>query len=71
MVFNMLNDLVSWTRREGFSGALRQVGLQEVIQMECIARHSSILEIRNEQMRGEIYIEAGAITHAAVGDAGR
>ena len=37
MVFNMLNDLVSWTRREGFSGALRQVGLQEVIQMECNA----------------------------------
>jgi CheY-like chemotaxis protein len=67
MVFNMLNDLVLWTRREGFSGALRQVGLEEVIQMECNARHSSILEIRNEHMRGEIYIEAGAITHAAVG----
>ncbi len=67
MVFNMLNDLVLWTRREGFSGALRQVGLEEVIQMECNARHSSILEIRNEHMRGEIYIQAGAITHAAVG----
>jgi CheY-like chemotaxis protein len=67
MVFNMLNDLVLWTRREGFSGALRQVGLEEVIQMECNSRHSSILEIRNEHLRGEIYIEAGAITHAAVG----
>jgi CheY-like chemotaxis protein len=67
MVFNMLNDLVLWTRREGFSGALRQVGLEEVIQMECNARHSSILEIRNQQMRGEIFIEAGAITHATVG----
>lgn len=67
MVFNMLNDLVTWTRREGFSGALRQVGLEEVIQMECNARHSSILEIRNQQMRGQIYIEAGVITHAAVG----
>ncbi len=67
MVFNMLNDLVSWTHREGFSGALRQVGLEEVIQMECNARHSSILEIRDQQMLGQIYIEAGAITHAAVG----
>jgi CheY-like chemotaxis protein len=67
MVFNMLNDLVSWTRREGFSGALRQVGLEEVIQMECNARHSTILEIRNQQMLGQIYIEAGVITHAAVG----
>jgi CheY-like chemotaxis protein len=67
IIFNMLNDLVTWTRREGFSGALRQVGLEEVIQMECNARHSSILEIRNEHLRGEIYIEAGVITHAAVG----
>jgi len=53
MIFNMLNDLVTWTRREGFSGALRQVGLEEVIQMECNARHSSILEIRNEHLRGK------------------
>jgi len=67
VVFNMLNDLILWAHREGFSGALRQVGLQEVIQMECLGRHSSILEIRNQQMRGQIYIEAGAITHAAVG----
>jgi CheY-like chemotaxis protein len=67
VVFNMLNDLVSWTHREGFSGTLRRVNLQELIQMECIGRHSSILEIRNQQMIGEIYIEAGAITHAAAG----
>jgi CheY-like chemotaxis protein len=66
-VFNMLNDLVSWAHREGFTGALRQVGLQELIQMECIGRHSSILEIRNAEVRGQIYIEAGAITHATVG----
>jgi CheY-like chemotaxis protein len=67
VVFNMLNDLVSWTHREGFSGMVRQVGLQELIQMECIGRHSSILEIRNQHTLGQIYIEAGAITHAAVG----
>jgi CheY-like chemotaxis protein len=65
-VFNMLNDLVSWTHHEGFSGALRQVHLQEVIQMECIGRHSSILEVRQQQMLGLIYIEAGTIIHAAV-----
>src|SRR5665213_1299895 len=65
-VFNMLHALVSWNR-EGFSGALRHVGLQEVIQMECNGRRSSILEIRNPELRGQIYIEAGAITHAAVG----
>jgi len=67
VAFNMLNDLVSWTHREGFTGTVHQVGLQEVIQMECIGRHSSILEIRNQQTLGQIYIEAGAVTHAAVG----
>jgi len=63
----MLNDLLSWDR-EGFTGGLRQVNLQEVIQVECNGRHSSILEIRNPEMHGQIYIEAGAVTHAAVGD---
>lgn len=67
VVFNLLNDLVAWGHREGFSGALRQVGLQEVIQMECIGRHSSILEIRDARLHGQLYIEAGAITHAVVG----
>jgi CheY-like chemotaxis protein len=67
VVFNMLNDLVSWTRHEGFTGTVHQVGLQEVIQMECIGRHSSILEIRNQQTLGQVYIEAGVVTHAAVG----
>lgn len=65
--FNLLNELVSWAHLEGFTGALRHVGLQEVIQMECNNRHSSILEIRNAELRGQIYIEAGAITHAMVG----
>ena len=67
VVFNMLSDLVSWEQPRGFSGALRQVRLQEVIQMECIGRHSSILEIRNAQVRGQIYIETGVIIHAAAG----
>ena len=67
VVFNMLNDLVSWTHREGFTGALRQVNLHEVIQMECIARHSSILEIRDQKVRGQIFIEVGTIIHATAG----
>ena len=67
-VFNVLHDLVSWDS-EGFSGSVRKVGLQEVVQMECNGRHSSVLEIRSPEMRGQIYIEAGVITHALAGDA--
>ena len=66
-VFNMLQDLLSWDQ-EGFTGALRQVNLQEVIQVECNGRHSSVLEIRNPQARGRIYIDAGVVVHAVVGE---
>jgi len=66
-VFTTLNELITWAQRKGFSGMLRQVGLQDVIQIECLRRNSSILEVRNQRMHGQIYIEAGAIVHAAVG----
>ncbi len=68
VVFNLLHDMLAWAHRDGFSGALRQVGLLDVVQMECVSNHSSLLEIRNTELRGQIYIEAGAITHAAVGN---
>lgn len=67
-VFTVLNDLLSWKQRDGFSGALQQVGLADVIQIECLRRNSCILEIRTPQPRGEIYIESGNIVHAATGE---
>ena len=66
-VFNVLNDLLSWTQREGFSGTLKQVGLPDVIQIQCLGRNSCILEVRNQQTRGEIYIENGMVVHATAG----
>ncbi len=66
-VFTALNELITWAQRKGFSGMLRQVGLSDVIQMESIGRNSSILEVRNQRMHGQIYIEAGVIIHAVAG----
>lgn len=63
-VFAMLDDLVSWTPQQGFQGMLRRVGLQDVIQMECLGRNSSVLEVRYEQVHGKIFIEDGSIIHA-------
>lgn len=63
-VFNLLNDLFVWSQREGFSGTLRQVGLTDVIQIECLRRNSCILEVHNGQKNGAIYIESGEIIHA-------
>ena len=66
-IFIMLEELITWTPQEGFQGVLRRVGLQDVIQMECLGRTSSILEIHNLQLRGRIYIEDGRIIHAQTG----
>jgi CheY-like chemotaxis protein len=66
-IFIMLEELITWTPREGFQGVLRRVGLQDVIQMECLGRNSSVLEIHNQQLRGRIYIEEGRIIHARAG----
>jgi CheY-like chemotaxis protein len=68
VAFNILNDLLKWTQRDGFTGALRQVGLTDVIQMECLGRQSLILEVRNRQSNGQIFIESGNIIHATAGD---
>ncbi len=63
-VFAMLDDLMTWTPQQGFQGMLRRVGLQDVIQMECLGRNSSVLEVRYEKMLGRIFIEDGSIIHA-------
>lgn len=67
MAFRMLDDVLQWTQRKGFSGALQHIGLQDVIQLECLNRNSLILEVRNAQAHGQIYIESGEIIHSVTG----
>ena len=67
-VYAMLDDLMNWAPQQGFQGMLRRVGLQDVIQMECLGRNSSVLEVYNDHVLGRIYIEDGNIIHAAGGD---
>jgi hypothetical protein len=52
---------------DGFHGVLRKVGLQDLIQMECLTQRSSILEITSEKLSGRIYMERGEILHAIAG----
>ncbi|MBE0544369.1 MAG: response regulator [Verrucomicrobia bacterium] len=63
-LYSALNELLKYKPEEGFRGVLRRVGLQDVLQMECLARSSSILEISNAQVQGRIYVENGQIIHA-------
>jgi hypothetical protein len=51
----------------GFRGVMRRVGLEDLIQLECMNCKSTILEIANVKLNGRIYIESGAIIHAVAG----
>jgi len=66
-VFATLEALAGEQPQAGFRGMLRRVGLQEVLQMECLGRKSSVLEIFTGKVRGRIFICDGAIVHADSG----
>jgi CheY-like chemotaxis protein len=59
-------DALAQTPESGFRGVM-QVGLQDVLQMECLGRKSSILVVSTGNRRGQIYISEGEIVHAEWG----
>jgi len=67
-LYTTLKQLVRLQPEEGFRGVLRRVGLQDVLQMECLARSSSVLEISTSQARGSVFVQDGQIVHAQVGE---
>ena len=66
-VFAALDTLSGSAPQVGFRGMMRRVGLHEVLQMECLGRKSSVLEVFTEKARGHIAICDGAIVHAEYG----
>ena len=66
IVYATLDELAKWQPQTGFQGVLRQVGLQDVLQMECLARSTVILEITANGETGQIFIERGSIIHSQV-----
>ncbi len=66
-VFSALEAVAGALPQEGFRGVMRRVGLPEVLQMECLGRKSSILEVFTDKVRGRIFIRDGAIVHAESG----
>ena len=67
-LYSTLKQLVRLQPEEGFRGMLRRVGLQDVLQMECLARSSSVLEISTSHARGSVFVQEGQIVHAQVGN---
>src|ERR1043166_246494 len=66
-IFTALDALAQAAPQAGFRGMMRQVGLQDVLQMECLGRKSSVLEVFTSAARGRIYIAEGNIVHAESG----
>src|SRR5207247_4850135 len=66
-VYATLHELTRFQPEEGFRGVLRRVGLQDVLQMECLARSSSLLKINTGSIEGLVYVKDGQIVHAQAG----
>jgi CheY-like chemotaxis protein len=60
-------ESVASTPPEGVRGVLRQVGLTDVMQLECLGRKSSVLEVSSPQESGRIFIHDGSLIHAEIG----
>jgi CheY-like chemotaxis protein len=67
-IFAALNELLKWQPEQGFRGVLRRVGLQDVLQMECLSRHSVVLEVAAGNLRGLIFVQEGQVIHAQMGE---
>ena len=66
-LFITLDSLATARSASGFRGVMQQVGLDDVLQMECLARKSSILRVTTGKRQGQIYISEGEIIHAQAG----
>lgn len=62
-----LHELTRFRQEDGFQGVLRRVGLQDVLQMECLARNSSVLHISAGNVQGTVHVKDGQIVHAHCG----
>lgn len=66
-LYAALEALAGVASHAGFRGVMQAVELQDVLQMECLNRKSSILVISTGDREGKIYICEGEIIHAQAG----
>jgi CheY-like chemotaxis protein len=67
-LFLTLSQVLDLHRHQGFRGLLDHVELQDVIQLECLRRNSSVLNVFTSSESAEIVIRNGVIVHASVGE---
>ena len=54
--------------KKGFQGKILGLQLTDIIQMNCLSRLTTALEITRDAERGVIYLNEGEIIHAECGD---
>ena len=64
ILFETLDELLRTQSEEGFRGVLRKIGLEDILQMECLSGHTSLIEVTSKGRRGRIYIRNGKLVHA-------
>ena len=67
ILFETLHELLRTQVEDGFRGVLRKIGLEDILQMECLSRHTSLLEVTARGESGRIYIKSGKLIHAEFG----
>ncbi len=67
-IFATLNELLRWHQRFSKQGALRRLDLIDLVRLECKSGNSRMFEVFVGDMRGEIYVKDGDITHATMPD---
>ena len=67
-VFATLNELLRWHQRFSAHGALRRLGLIDLVRLECKSGNSRLFEVFIGDLRGEIFVKEGSIIHATLPD---
>ncbi len=66
-LFGALDSLAGGPPEPGFRGVMQRVGLEDVLQMECLAGKSCMFVVSTGKRQGQIYICDGQIVHAQSG----
>ena len=67
-VGHLIKKLSSNKQNQGFTGSLKIVQLDDLLQMCCLAGTTVTIQINNEQQQGAIFIKKGEIIHAQCGE---
>lgn len=68
-IYAILDAMVKYRPEDAVTQrVLRQVGVEDVVQMECLARNSSVVEVFGGATKGKIFIQDGQVVHAVAGE---